>query len=500
MSAAHSLSTQSLSEETRAFLGRPHALLIDGHWQGAAASGGFVSINPADGEPIAELSAAGAKDIDAAVRAARAAFEDGRWRRLAPEKRAAVLWRVAELIERELAVLAEIEALDCGKLLISTREAEVPFAAEVFRYHAGWCTKLEGRQLAVGHGERSFQCTMVHEPIGVAALIVPWNGPLTMSAWKIAPALAAGCTMVVKPSELACLSVVKLAELLEEAGVPAGVVNVVTGTGEVAGAALVRHRGVDKISFTGSGRTGREILRAAVDRLPKLTLELGGKSPVIVCADANLDEAVESIIGGIYGGAGQMCVAGSRLLVHEHIERELLERLTARARGLRLGSGLNADTQMGPLISAAHRERVLQLVQCGVREGATLVTGGHAPQRAGFFFEPTILTRCSREMTPVREEIFGPVLTVQSWRTPDEVIAAANDTDYGLAGSIWTQDLRRAQLLCARVRAGLLWVNAHAVPHPAVPFGGYKSSGWGREQGRDAINEFCELKSVMVRA
>ncbi len=499
MSPAHSLSAHSLSQETRTFLARPHGLLIDGRWQGAS-SAGLVSINPTDGQPIAELAAAGPADIDQAVGAARTAFEEGRWRRLAPEKRASVLWRVAELIERDLTVLAELEALDCGKLLSSTRSMEVPFAAEVFRYHAGWCTKLEGRQLAVGHGEHTFQCTMVREPIGVAALIVPWNGPLTMSAWKIAPALAAGCTMVIKPSELACLSVLKLGALLEEAGVPPGVVNVLTGTGQLAGAGLARHRGVNKISFTGSGRTGREIVRAALDHLPKLTLELGGKSPVIVCPDANLDQAVDSIIGGIYGGAGQMCVAGSRLLAHEHIQKELLERLTARTRGLRLGSGLDADTQMGPLISAAHREHVTQLVQCGVREGATLLTGGHALQRPGFFFEPTILAHCTQEMTPVREEIFGPVLTVQSWRTLDEVIAAANDTEFGLAGSIWTQDIRRAQLLCARVRAGLLWVNAHAVPHPAVPFGGYKASGWGREQGRDAIEEFCELKSVMVRA
>ena len=489
---------QTLADDTRRFLEAPHGLLIDGRWSTPGPER-IPTLDPADGLSLSELTDAGEKDVDRAVTAARRSFDDGCWHRLPAAQRARALWRVGELIERHARSLAELEALDCGKLLTATQGGEIPFAAEVFRYHAGWCTKLEGRELRVGAGTAGFHCHITREPMGVAALIVPWNGPLTIGAWKLAPALAAGCSVVIKPSELASLSILRLGDLLLEAGIPPGVVNIVTGAGARAGQALVRHRGVDKISFTGSGRTGREIVYAAADRFAKVTLELGGKSPVIVCADADLEPTAAGIAGGIFGGAGQVCVAGSRLYVERSLYQPLLERLAVLARALKLGPGMDPESGMGPLISSAHREHVAGLVQQGIAEGATLITGGRAPAGAGFFYEPTILADCRADMTPVRTEIFGPVLTAMPWDDLDEVIAAANDSDLGLAASVWTRDMARAQAVTSRVRAGLVWVNAHGVPDPAIPFGGYKASGWGREQGREAIESFMELKSVMAR-
>ena len=372
-------------------------------------------------------------------------------------------------------------------------------ATQAFRYHSGWCTKLGGELLEVSNAPADeFHCYARREPVGVAALIVPWNGALAMAAWKLAPALAAGCSTIVKPPEQASLSVLRFGELLVESGVPPGVVNIVTGPGRVVGEALVAHNGVDKVSFTGSTDTGRRLLQAAVGNFKKLTLELGGKSPAIVFADADLDAAARGIAAGIFSNAGQVCVASSRLLVHVSVRDALLEHITRIARGLRLGPGLDSETQLGPLISEEHRARVAGLVKASVASGAEVVTGGRSPPGAGFFYEPTVLANVGAATPAVRDEIFGPVLCAQTFTEAEEAVALANATPFGLAGSVWTRDLRTAHRVAAEIRAGLVWINTHGRPDVAVPFGGYKQSGWGREQGRAAVESYTELKSVMA--
>ena len=487
----------ALGRETREYLAEVRPMLIGGQWHRTAAE--IASINPADGTAIGRFCVGGLPEVEAAVAAARLAFAERRWYGLAPAERANVMWRIADLIDRDADTLAEIETVDAGKLLGDARRGDVAIAAAAFRYHAGWCTKVEGRLLDVSNAPPSeFHCYLRREPVGVAALIVPWNGPLALAAWKLAPALAAGCTVIIKPPEQASLSVLRLGALLVAAGVPAGVVNIVTGPGRTVGEALAAHTGVDKLSFTGSTETGRRIVRAASGNFKKLTLELGGKSPTLVFADADLDAAALGVVQGIFSHAGQVCVANSRLYVQRAAHDAFLERLATLARRLRLGPGLDPDSELGPLISAEHRSAVAGLVDASLAAGAVVVTGGKARGGSGFFYEPTIMTNVTRDTPAVREEVFGPVLCATSFAGFDEAVALANDTHYGLAGSVWTRDLRTAHRVAAELKAGLIWINAHGRPDVAVPFGGYKQSGWGREHGRDAVESYTELKSVMA--
>ncbi len=476
-------------------------LFIDGQWIRSNEQATCDVYNPSTGEVISQAVNASLAEVDAAVAAARRSFDLQAWSGLTPAARARVLWRIADLMEQHQAELAELEMIDAGKFYTAAEQGEVAFASECFRYFAGWCTKIEGatKQMSSGPTEE-FHVYTRREPIGVAALIVPWNGPLVQAAWKLAPALAAGCSCVLKPAQETPLSTLRLAELMQEAGVPDGVVNVVLGDGPEIGKHLTSHQDVDKVSFTGSTAVGKKIIDAAKGNMKKVSLELGGKSPMIVYPDANVDEAAQGAIDAIFSNAGQVCVAGSRLYIHRSIYQDLLDAIVTKAKAITVGSALDPDMDMGPMISQRQLDSVEEKIRRAKSQGANLLCGGNVlAGQAGYFIEPTIFADVDGAMDIVNEEVFGPVLCVMPFEDDDDIVALANDSEYGLAASVWTSNVGLAHKTAAKIKAGLLWVNCHGIPDMAVPFGGYKQSGWGRENGYEALLQYTEQKSVIVR-
>ncbi|MBZ6083668.1 aldehyde dehydrogenase family protein [Streptomyces olivaceus] len=473
-------------------------LLIANEWTDASGGATSTTVNPADGEVIGTFAEATATDVDVAVASARKGFESDEWQSMSPDARGKLLWRIGELIEKNTEELAALETLDQGQPTFMSTNVSVPLAAQVFRYYAGYTTKIEGKVSPVSIPNQLSYQTRV--PMGVAGLITPWNFPLGIAAWKLAPALATGNAAILKPAEQTPLSTAYLARLCVEAGVPAGVVTLLTGGPDV-GKALVAHRGVDKISFTGSTAVGQEIVKAASRDLKRIGLELGGKAPSIVCADADIDTAVVGNLQGALFNTGQACGAFTRFFVHRSRVDEFTSKLAAAADSLRIGPGQDPETVVGPLISAEHLGRVDGYVASGRKEGAELVTGGErvgGELEKGFFYRPTVFTEVKDDMTIAREEIFGPVLSVMPYDDIEEAVARANNTDYGLAAVLWTQDLKTAHNLPKRIQAGTVFVNQLPLIDPGSPWGGFGMSGWGREMGSYSIDEFTEPRTVFI--
>jgi acyl-CoA reductase-like NAD-dependent aldehyde dehydrogenase len=474
----------------------PQKLLIEGRWVESASGESFKTVNPATEEAIADVALGDARDIDRAVLAARRAFESGPWSTLPAAERGKLLWKIADLLEKHQDELAMLETLDAGKPLAEAKAVDLAESIGVLRYYAGYATKITGETLPAD--SPAFVYTL-REPVGVIGAVTPWNFPLLLSIWKIAPALAAGNTIVHKPASLTPLSALRFAGLCLEAGLPEGVLNVVTGPGATAGQALVAHPGVDKIAFTGETATGKSILRGAAESLKRVSLELGGKSPNIVFADADLDLAARGALNGIFYNKGEVCCAGSRLLVEEAAHDSLLEKIQGRIKKFTVGDPLDPKTRMGPLVSKTQLEKVQSYIEAGKKEGARLVAGGDRPNLPrGYYLNPTLFDGVSNGMKIAREEIFGPVLAVIPFRSTEDALALGNDTLYGLSAAVWTRDVKKAHRLARALKAGTVWVNTYNQFDPSAPFGGYKQSGFGRELGKEALDLYTQVKTVWV--
>src|ERR1700760_563454 len=493
--------TATIDASVQDFTATPRKLFIDGEWVEAVSGKTFETPNPATGGTLANIAEGDAEGIDRAGGAARKAFDDGPWGRITPSERGRIIWRIGDLILEHAEELAQLESLDNGKPYAVALGADVPLAADMFHYMAGWATKIEGNTINISvpyMPGANFHSYTLREPVGVCGQIIPWNFPLLMAAWKLAPALTTGNTVVLKPAEQTPLTALRLAGLIAEAGFPEGVVNVVTGYGETAGAALAAHNDVDKVAFTGSTEVGRLIVQAAAGNLKKVSLELGGKSPNIVFDDADTG-AVEGAANAIFFNHGQCCVAGSRLFVQEDRFDEVVNGVAEIAKGIKLGPGMESGTQMGPLVSDEQLRRVTGFLESGVADGATTVTGGNRHGETGYFVEPTVITNTRPDMAIVREEIFGPVVVAAPFRSLDEIAAEANNSSYGLGAGIWTKDISKAHALAKKLRAGTVWINCYNVFDASLPFGGYKQSGWGREMGHEALEAYTEVKAVTTQ-